>query len=171
MARALALPLTVAAVAMMWTSPVGAAEPQSETAVYAIGKCFDLALPPPQRPTRFEYNCDGTGVLQDVTWTTWGVDGANGTGTDSSIECKPNCAQGTRLTNPVVVHAWNPLAPNSALCPSGVRLYSDLSIAYPEGAPPWIKPGTTWDEGTDFVTIDSMPAVHFSELKPNCRPR
>jgi hypothetical protein len=169
--RALALPFAVAAVAMMWTSPVAAAEPQPDTAVYAIGKCFDLALPPPQRPTRFDYNCDGTGVLQDMTWTTWGVDGANGTGTDSSTECKPNCAQGTRLTNPVVVHAWNPLTPTSALCPEGVSFYSDLSIAYPTGAPPWIKPGTTWDVGTDFVTIDGMPAVHFSELKPNCRPR
>jgi hypothetical protein len=75
--RALALPFAVAAV-VMWTSPVAAAEPQPNTAVYAIGKCFDLALPPPQRPTRFDYNCDGTGVLQDMTWTTWGVDGANG---------------------------------------------------------------------------------------------
>ena len=171
MVRALALPFAVAAVVMMWTSPVAAAEPQPDTAVYAIGKCFDLALPPPQRPTRFDYNCDGTGVLQDMTWTTWGVDGANGTGTDSSTECKPNCAQGTRLTNPVVVHAWNPLPPTSALCPEGVMFYSDLSIAYPKGAPPWIKPGTTWDVGTDFVTIDGMPAVHFSDLKPNCRPR
>ncbi|MBB5167691.1 hypothetical protein [Mycobacterium sp. AZCC_0083] len=98
MVRALALPFAVAAIAMMWTSPVAAAEPQPDTAFYAIGKCFDLALPPPQRPTRFDYNCDGTGVLQDMTWTTWGV-------------------------------------------------------------------------GTDFVTIDGMPAVHFSELKPNCRPR
>jgi hypothetical protein len=163
--------LTVAAVAMMWTSPVAAAEPQPEATVYAIGKCFDLALPPPQRPTRFGYNCDGTGVLQDMTWTTWGVDGAKGTGTDASIECTPNCAQGTRLTNPVVVHAWNPLPPSNGRCPEGVSFYSDLSIAYPDGAPPWIKPGTTWDEGTDFVTIDGMPAVHFSELKPNCRPR
>jgi hypothetical protein len=169
--RALALRFAVAAVGMMWTSPVAAAEAQPETAVYAIGKCFDLALPPPQRPTRFDYNCDGTGVFQDMTWTTWGVDGANGTGTDSSTECKPNCAQGTRLTNPVVVHAWNPLTPTSAPCPEGVSFYSDLSIAYPKGAPPWIKPGTTWDVGTDFVTIDGMPAVHFSELKPNCRPR
>jgi len=25
--------------------------------------------------------------------------------------------------------------------------------------------------GTDYVTIDGMPAVHFSDLKPNCRPR
>ena len=171
MVRAPALPFTGAAVALMWMSPVAEAEPQSETAVYAIGKCFDLALPPPQRPTRFDYNCDGTGVIQDMTWTTWGVDGAKGTGTDSSTECEPNCAQGTRLTNPVVVHAWNPLAPNSALCPPGVRFYSDLSIAYPDGATPWIKPGTTWDEGTVFVTIDGVPAVHFSELKPNCRPR
>jgi hypothetical protein len=63
------------------------------------------------------------------------------------------------------------LTPASALCPEGVSFYSDLSIAYPKGAPPWIKPGTTWDVGTDFVTIDGMPAVHFSELKPNCRPR
>jgi hypothetical protein len=126
---------------------------------------------PPQRPARFDYNYDGTGVLQDMTWTTWGVDGANGTGTDSSTECKPNCAQGTRLTNPVVVHAWNPLTPTSALCPEGVSFYSDLSVAYPKGVPPWIKPGTTWDVGTDFVTIDGMPSVHVSELKPKCRPR
>ena len=93
MVRAPALAFTGAAVALMWMSPVAAAEPQSETAVYAIGKCFDLALPPPQRPTRFDYNCDGTGVLQDMTWTTWGVDGAKGTGTDSSTECEPNCAR------------------------------------------------------------------------------
>lgn len=45
MVRAPALPFTAAAVALMWMSPVAAAEPQSETAVYAIGKCFDLALP------------------------------------------------------------------------------------------------------------------------------
>ena len=171
MARVLALPFMVAVVAMTWTSPVAAAEPQPNATVYAIGKCFDLALPPPQQPIRFEYNCDGTGVLQDMTWTAWGDDGAQGTGTDASVECKPNCAQGTRLTNPVVVHAWNPLPPISALCPDGVKFYSDLSIAYPKGVPPWIKPGTTWDVGTDYVTIDGMPAVHFSDLKPNCRPR
>ncbi|KAA0078917.1 hypothetical protein CIW52_30700 [Mycolicibacterium sp. P9-64] len=76
MVRALALPFLLAAVALMWTPPpVSTAEP----------------LPPPRRPTRFDYNCDGTGVLQDMTWTAWGVDGAKGTGTDGSIECKPNC--------------------------------------------------------------------------------
>ena len=132
-----ALVLAACAVALLDSPALATADPagQGDT-VFAIGKCFDLALPPPERPTRFDYNCDGTGAVQDITWTTWGVDGAKGTGMDSSIECKPNCAQGTRLTNPVVVHAWNPLPPSNALCPSGVRFYSDLSIAYPDDAPP-----------------------------------
>ncbi|MDT5110635.1 MAG: hypothetical protein QOE20_2525, partial [Mycobacterium sp.] len=43
---------------------------------------------------------------------TLAANGAKGTGTDSSIECQPNCANGTRLTNPIAVHAWNPVLPN-----------------------------------------------------------
>jgi hypothetical protein len=30
--------------------------------------------------------------------------------------------------------------------------------------------GTTWTPGTEFVTVDGMPAVHFSGLSPNCIP-
>jgi hypothetical protein len=41
-------------------------------------------------------------------------------------------------------------------------------IAYPDGAPPWVDPGTTRDTGTDFVTVDGKPAVHFSGLTPIC---
>ena len=44
--------------------------------------------------TSFAYNCDTTGVMQDMTWSAWGADGARGTGTDSSVECQPNCAAG-----------------------------------------------------------------------------
>lgn len=150
-------------------TPEAAADPQPATTAFAIGKCFDPSDPAPQRPARFDYNCDGTGVMQDMTWTTWGADGAKGTGTDASIECQPNCAQGPLLTNPIIVHAWNPLPSNNAQCPADVKFYSDLSIAYPKGVPPWIIPGTTWDDGTDFVTIDGMPAVHFANLQPNCR--
>jgi hypothetical protein len=98
------------------------------------------------------------------------IDGARGTGTDSAVECKPNCAEGTRLFNPIVVHAWNASAPTSSACPPGVQFYSDLTIAYPHGVPPWITPGTTWSPGTDFVTVDGMPAVHFSGLTPSCGP-
>ena len=62
-----------------------------------------------QRPDSFAYNCDTTGVMRDMTWSAWGADGARGTGTDSSVECQPNCAQGATLVNPIVVHAWNPV--------------------------------------------------------------
>jgi hypothetical protein len=168
-ARTLAASVIAFAVAMAWMSPEAAADPQPGTTVFAIGKCFDPGQPVQERPARFDYNCDNTGVMDDMTWTSWGPDGAKGSGTDKSIECQPNCAQGPLLTNSIVVHAWNPLPPNAAACPPDVQFYADLTIAYPNGAPPWIKPGTTWDDGTDFVTVDGMPAVHFSNLKPNCR--
>lgn len=170
MARTLAVSVIAFAAAMVWTSPQAVADPLDDTTVFAIGKCFDPSQPVQQEPVRFDYNCDNTGVMADMTWTSWGVDGAEGSGTDRSIECKPNCAEGPLLTNPIVVHAWNPLPPTAVNCPPEVQFYSELTIAYPHGVPPWIQPGTTWDDGTDFVTIDGMPAVHFSNLKPNCRP-
>ena len=170
MARVLAVTVIAFAVAMGWMSPAATADPQPGTTVFAIGKCFDPGLPAQQRPERFDYNCNNTGVMEDMTWTSWGVDGAEGSGIDSSVECQPNCAQGTRLTNPIVVHAWNPLPSSAVGCPSDIQFYSDLTIAYWDGVPPWITPGTSWDDGTDFVTVDDMPAVHFSDLKPDCQP-
>lgn len=143
----------------------------SGATTFAIAKCYGTGQAPVERPTRFAYNCDNTGVMEDMTWTSWGPDGALGTGTDSSIHCSPNCAQGARLDNPIVVHAWNPLPPASPGCPPGGEFYSDMTIAYPQGVPPWIKPGTTWDTGTDFVTVDGMPAVHFSGMTPHCGAR
>jgi hypothetical protein len=167
MYRTLAIAGIAVALAMGAMPSTALAEPPSST-VFAIGKCVDPSQPVPQQPTKFDYNCDGTGVMQDISWTSWGVDGATGTGTDASIWCQPNCAEGPLLTNPIVVRAWNPLSPSSSQCPAGVKFYSDLTIAYPEGVPPWIKPGTRWDDGTEFVTIDGLPAVRFSGLTPNC---
>lgn len=169
MARRLALSITIAAAALTWTSGVAIADPQPGQTVYAIGKCVTVEQPASAEPQRFDYNCDNTGVLEDMTWTEWGYDGAKGAGEDSSIECQPNCAQGRTLTNPVIVHAWNPRQERNSECPPGVAFYRDMTIAYPEGAPPWIKPDTNWDEGTDFVTVDGMPAVHFSNMNPWCR--
>jgi hypothetical protein len=158
-------------VAVFGASATAAAEPaEQDGSTYAIGKCYDPATPPVEKPESFEYNCDSTGVMKDLTWTAWGADGANATGTDSSVECRPNCAQGRTLVNPIVVHAWNPVVAPSATCPRDIKFYSDMTIAYPKGSPPWIKPGTTWSPGTDFVTIDGMPAVHYSDLTPTCKP-
>lgn len=152
---------------VVFTSAWPAAADPGADAVYAIGKCYDATRVLEQRPATFAYNCDQTGVMQDMTWSSWGPDGADGTGTDSSVECQPNCAEGTRLFNPIAVHAWNPLSAAPG-CPSDVRFYADLTIAYPDAVPPWINPGTTWDTGTDFVTVEGKPAVHFSGLVPTC---
>lgn len=170
--------LTAVAAALLSAGPA-AAEPSApdhevvldanpDGDVYAIGMCYDPAHPLPQRPGVFDYNCDKTGVLQDMTWTEWGPDGARGTGIDNAIECQPNCAEGTRLLNPVVVHAWNPQPSDSPTCPVNARFYSDLTIAYPHDVPPWIAPGAEWAPGTDFTTVDGMPAVHFSGLTSKC---
>lgn len=163
--------IAASAVAVFSGSAVASADPAGQDGtVFAIGKCYDPSQGPVQRPASFDYNCNTTGVMKDMTWTAWDADGARGNGTDSSVECQPNCAQGTTLVNPIVVHAWNPVASPSPACPQDVKFYSDLTIAYPKGAPPWIKPGTTWSPGTDFVTVDNMPAVHFSDLTPTCGP-
>lgn len=167
MTRAVAASLMGAALALFTVPGQSAAEPIDATA-YAIGKCFSRGDVPQVKPARFAYNCDETGVMQDMTWSAWGSDGAHGTGTDNAIECQPNCAEGARLINPIVVHAWNPQVPTTPGCPPGVEFYADMTIAYPEGAPPWIDPGTTWDTGTDFTTVDDIPAVHYSGLTPVC---
>lgn len=171
MGHTLALSMTFAAVTAVpvWLAPSAAADPHPLSVTYAIGKCVTAEQPATAEPTSFDYNCDGTGVLEDMNWTEWGRDGARGTGEDSSIECQPNCAEGARLTNPVVVHAWNPTISDNPECPAATLFYRDMTIAYPEGVPPWITPGTTWDEGTDFVMVDDMPAVHFSAMDPFCR--
>lgn len=170
MTRVAALSVAGFAAALLGTSGLASAEPMSpaDDTVFAIGKCYDGIAPPVQRPARFAYNCDVTGVMEDMTWSAWGADGARGTGIDSAIECQPNCAQGARLSNPIVVHAWNPVSATTAGCPSDAQFYSDLTIGYPHGVPPWIVPGTTWDDGTEFLTVDGMPAVKYSGLTPTC---
>ncbi len=170
MKRTLAIAVSAVAIFGFGATATAVAEPAHDGSIYAIGKCYDPNQPPVQRPVSFAYNCNTTGVMQDMTWSAWGADGARGTGTDSSVECKPNCAEGTTLVNPIVVHAWNPVASPSAACPPNMKFYTDLTIAYPEGAPPWISPGTTWSAGTDFMTVDGMPAVHYSDLTPTCEP-
>lgn len=165
MNRLYAVP-AAAVLALFGATAAATAEPGD--AMVALGKCYDPEKVVLQQPATFDYNCDGTGVLHDMVWTSWGADGARGTGTDSSVQCQPNCAQGTRLVNPVVVHAWNPQPAKDAACPADVRYFTDLTIAYPQGAPPWITPGTEWSAGTDFVTVDGAPAVHFSGLSPLC---
>jgi hypothetical protein len=73
------------------------------------------------------------------------------------------------LVNPIVVHAWNPRRVDG--CPPNLQFYSDLTVAYPQGVPPWIKPGTQWTADTLFETVDGMPAVHYiNQGAESCTP-
>lgn len=156
------------------TAPAAAAdpavpEPGYDTVTYLIGKCWDPSRPVEQEPTTVEYNCDGTAAMENMAWSSWGADGATGSGTDNSVECKPNCATGPRLVNPIVVHAWNPRPADG--CPPNLQFYGDLTVAYPQGVPPWIKPGTQWAPDTLFTTVDGMPAVHYvNQSAHSCTP-
>lgn len=165
-----ALTLTAGALALLGsTAPVAAADPGAAT--YMIGRCYDPSQPLSEKPATVVYNCDSTSIMENMTWTSWGADGANGTGTDNSVECKPDCAQGPHLMNPIVVHAWNPKSPKETGCPAGVQFYTDLTVAYPKGVPPWVKPGSTWSDTVAYTTIDGMPAVHFTDQGPHsCTP-
>lgn len=169
MIRKVAISVAAGALALaVCAVPEAAAAPAT---AYMIGSCYDPSQPVQEKPSRVVYNCDSTGVMDGMTWTSWGGDGATGTGTDNSVECQPDCAQGPHLINPIVVHAWNPKPAAEPGCPANVAFYSDLVIAYPNDAPPWIQPGSTWSPGTEFVEYNGMPAVHFYDQKPySCAP-
>ena len=178
MIRTVLLPVTAAVLAFGPLNGLGiaAAEPSQDpapgdTTAYLIGACWDPSQPVDQRPATLVYGCDKSSVMEDMTWTAWGADGAEGTGIDSAVECQPNCAEGAHLSNPIVVHAWNPQPAATPGCPDGVQFFGDYTVAYPQGVPPWVKPGTSWTEDVDYVYIDNMPAVHFKNQGPlSCTP-
>jgi len=174
--RAVALSVGCGAIALLsFMTPTAGADPDQTPAdgavTYLIGKCWDPSDPVVERPAEVMYNCDSTGIMENMAWLSWGPDGAVGTGMDNSVECQPDCAEGPHLYHPIIVHAWNPAPPTKPGCPADLQFYTDLTVAYPLGAPPWITPGTTWSPGTEFIRVDGMPAVHFTNPDPySCTP-
>ena len=58
-----------------------------------------------QRPTQItQYCADGGVYIYDITWDSWGYNGANGKGIYSENLCEPNCAEGTREEIPVDIY-------------------------------------------------------------------
>ncbi|CAJ1503322.1 hypothetical protein [[Mycobacterium] burgundiense] len=153
------------------TADPGPAPAQDSAVAYLIGSCYDPSQPVVEQPQTLVYGCDHTSVMVDMTWTSWDAEGARGTGIDDAVECQPNCAEGPRITYPIVVHAWNPRPASAEGCPAGVQFYRDYTVAYPEGAPPWVQPGTSWTEDVDYFWLDGVPAVHFKNQEPlSCTP-
>jgi len=53
---------------------------------------------PVQRPEEIMLTCaDGGMIVTDITWKTWTMTGATGTGAYSQNMCDPSCAEGVRV--------------------------------------------------------------------------
>jgi len=171
--RALGASALLAATSIV--APVAGADPDPGSGpgplAYVIGRCYDPSQGIVEQPTEVIYNCDGTSIMQNMQWTAWGPDGARGTGMDNSVLCQPDCAQGPHLYNPIVVHAWNAQPAEAPGCPDGVLFFTELTVAYPQGVPPWIQPGTSWSDTAKYIDVDGMPAVQFTDAGPySCTP-
>ncbi|MEB3982578.1 hypothetical protein OQ968_15040 [Mycobacterium sp. 663a-19] len=139
----------------------GAARPTTPLAApptsLAIPGCYNPSVQPVERPKKLNVlGCASVAVaLQDMSWSSWGPQGADGTGTAVFKMCDPNCATGYQLTDPVVVHAWNPQPPRpDAICQVGLRIFADMILAFPKGVPPPTAQKMT-------TQYNGMPAVHY----------
>lgn len=125
---------------------------------FAIPGCYNRVVPPTTRPIKLNVlGCASVAVaLQEMSWSSWGQQGADGTGVAVFKICDPNCALGYQLTNQVVVHAWNPQSPRSdSGCPVGLKIFADMIVAFPKGVPP----ATVQKMNTQY---NGMPAVHYA---------
>jgi hypothetical protein len=93
--------------------------------------------------------------LEDMSWTSWGPKGADGTGTAVLNTCENSCAGGPYVKNPIVVHASTPQpAPPDKRCPDNLLFYTDIILAFPQDLPPskYLPPNT--------IRYEGMTAVH-----------
>jgi hypothetical protein len=132
-------------------------QPPPPPTSFAIPGCYNPSVPPVERPKKLNIlGCASVAVaLQDMSWSSWGPQGADGTGTAVFKICDPNCAAGYQLTDPVVVHAWNAQPPRpDAICQAGLKIFADMVLAFPNAAPP----PTAQKTNTQY---NGMPAVHY----------
>ncbi|ORW28633.1 hypothetical protein AWC19_27075 [Mycobacterium palustre] len=139
------------------SAPPTAIQPPPPPETYAIPGCYNPSVPPVERPKKLNIlGCASVAVaLQDMSWTSWGPQGADGTGTAVFKICDPNCAAGYQLSDPVVVHAWNPQPPRpDAICQSGLKIFADIILAFPRAVPP----PTAQKMNSQY---HGLPAVHY----------
>lgn len=133
-------------------------QPPPPPTSFAIPGCYNPSFQPAERPLKLNVlGCASVAVaLQSMSWSSWGPQGADGTGTAVFEICDPNCAAGYQLTDPVVVHAWNPQQPRTdAICPGGLQIYADMILAFPKGVPPTSAQAMN-------TQYNGLPAVHYT---------
>ncbi len=81
----------------------GIAVADAQPTVYALPACYGGGdTVPTERPTQAQFQtcADGSKELTGITWTRYGPDGAEGTGTYSYNVCEPIVLLGTEIPSP-----------------------------------------------------------------------
>ena len=136
-----------------------AAQPSPPATSFAIPGCYSRVVPPDERPVKLNVvGCASVAVaLQDMSWSSWGPPGRRRTGVAVFKTCEPNCAMGSQLKNPVVVHAWNPQPPRAnSGCRDGLKVFADMILAFGKGTPP----PTAQKMNAQY---NGMPAAHYTD--------
>lgn len=106
---------------------------------YALPGCYYADDPPQVRPTTLSFQtcADGSRHLESMSWSSWGKEGAQGSGIFSFKVCEPNCADGHRAQYGVNVSAFDPApAPLNSGCPTDMLFYSEMILTFQAAPPP-----------------------------------
>jgi hypothetical protein len=131
---------------------------------YAFRAHYSRLSPAQEQPADLALN-DRFHSLSNLTWTTWGPNGADGSGEEhTQINSDPTCADRTQYTDAVQIHASNPQPPPpSSGCPANILFYSDVVLSHPNGT---TTPHNPSAESFEWTTINGAEAVHYWNLVP-----
>ncbi len=118
----------LAATAGLWAAGLTAtaAPGRQDTPALRVA-VYDCTSQPQVRPAAFDIFCDGSRSLIKLSWSSWNLSEAVGTGVDYTDLC-PSCVQGKWQHQDVVVVLWHP-AP--AAHHAGQYRYSTMTLLYP----------------------------------------
>ncbi len=95
-----------------------------------VVKAQQVCGPAVERPAAMALSCDGTGVLEKMTWSVWNFSYAEGTGIYRAQSCTPSCASGKVSYYNVAVRFDMP----TNLGKSG-WLWDRVTLNFPNGNP------------------------------------
>lgn len=131
----------------------------------ALPSCYD-STSVAERPSTTGLLCKGH-WFENMTWSSWGPDAADGVGFEAVKGCTPSCAQGELTRNRVEVHFSGPAPPpTESGCPTEVGYYTQLIVAYPTSVPPQFATGYAGAPVSE--KYNGMPSYRWNGLTPHC---
>lgn len=101
--------LTASAVFLSAALAVNFLTPQEENSSTNKSEVYTWDCENPEvQPEAITFTCgDGGQYVDGISWTSWGADGAQGTGEYHVNTCDPNCAEGEFLSTKVTISLSN----------------------------------------------------------------